>query len=170
MRDWRTVQVIRIVVAYSTPNGANMRRYLLVLPFVFACAKGEEAPADSAAMAAAPAVLTDADVSGTWTGTATNEAPDTGSVQFTISCGAGACKLTTSAAPNDTIALTYVLQADSSVGTSTPYPEPTSKAMVIDHYVARVNAGTVSGNGWLTLVDKPDSVVGRYRFTGTKAP
>ena len=147
-----------------------MRRLLLVVPFLFACAKGEDAPADSAAMAAAPAALTDADVSGTWTGTAMGEAPDTSTVQFTINCGTGACKLTTSAAPNDTIHFTYVLQADSSVGTSTPYADPQSKAMVVDHYVARVSAGTVSGNGWVTLADKPDSVVARYRYSGTKAP
>ena len=147
-----------------------MRRLILAVPFIFACARGETPPADSAALAAAPAALTDADVAGTWTGTATNEAPDTGSVQFTISCGTGACKLTTSAAPNDTVNFTYVLQADSSVGTSTAFMDPAAKTMVVDHYVARLSSGTVVGNGWLTLADKPDSVVARYRFTGTKAP
>ena len=145
-----------------------MRRYLFILPFVFACAKGETPPADSAA--AAPAALTEADVAGTWTGTATGEAPDTTTQQFTITCASGACKLTTSAAPTDTVNLTYVLQADSSVGTSTAYTDPMSKAMVVDHYVARFSGSSVSGHGWVTLADKPDSTVARYRFTGTKAP
>ena len=92
-----------------------MRRYLLILPFVFACAKGEEMPADSAAMAAAPAVLTDADVSGTWTGTVTTEA-DSVIAHFSITCGAGACRQTSTESPKDTVPSTYVLAADSSAG------------------------------------------------------
>lgn len=148
-----------------------MRRYLLVLPLVFACAKGEEMPADSAAMAAAPAALTEADVAGTWTGTGINEAPDTGSVTFSITCGGGTCRQTTSAAPNDTLPSTYTIAADSSHGVSTPYPDPQrGGAMVVDHWVARVSGNQVTGYGWLVLADKPDSALVRYRFTGTKQP
>ena len=147
-----------------------MRRYLLVLPFLIACAKEEAPPADSAA-AAMPPALTEADVAGTWTGTATNEAPDTGTVNFTITCGAGTCRNVVSSAPNDTVVLTYVLAADSSTGTSSPYKDPMAGgATVVDHYVARVTGNQVSGHGWLTLADKPDSVLVRYRFTGTKSP
>ena len=147
-----------------------MRRYLLVLPFVFACAKGENAPADSAAAAAAPAAITDADVAGTWTGTATTEA-DSIFAHFSITCGAGTCRITTTENPKDTVTSTYVLAADSSTGTSTPYAEPAVKgAMVVDHYVAKPSGNTVMGHGYVTLADKPDSVVMRYKFTGTKTP
>ena len=146
-----------------------MRRLLLVVPFLFACAKGEEAPADSAA--AAPAALTDADVAGTWSGTATNQAPDTGSVNFTVVCGTGTCKLTIAPLPNDTITSTYTLAADSSHGVSTPFADKQRGGiMVVDHTISRVSGNTATGHGWLVLADKPDSVVVRYGFTATKAP
>jgi hypothetical protein len=147
-----------------------MRRYLLVLPLLIACAK-EEAPSADSAAAAMPPALTEADVAGTWTGTVTPEAPDTGTTTFTVSCGGGSCHLVTATAPNDTVHSTYVLAADSSTGTSTPYKDPQAGgAMVVDHWVARVTGTQVTGHGWLTLADKPDSVVARYRFTGSKSP
>ncbi len=147
-----------------------MRRYLLVVPFLFACAKGEEMPADSAAMAAAPAALTEADVAGTWTGTASTPT-DSVFAHFSIACGMGTCRLTTTENPKDTIQSTYVIAGDSSTGTSSPYADPMAKgAMVIDHYVARVTGGQVNGTGHITLADKPDSVIARYKFTGTKNP
>lgn len=147
-----------------------MRRLLLVVPFVFACAKGENPPADSAAAAPAPAMLTEADVAGTWSGTAST-LTDSVFAHFTITCGTGTCRITSTENPKDTIPSTYVIAGDSSTGTSSPYAEPAVKgAMVVDHYVARVTAGTVNGTGHLTLADKPDSVVFRYKFTGTKTP
>ena len=147
-----------------------MRRYLLVLPFLIACSKAETPAADSAA-AAMPPALTEADVAGTWTGTSTPEAPDTGTVNFTVTCGGGSCHLVAAPAPNDTVHSTYVLAADSSVGTSTPYKDAQrGGAMVVDHWVARVTGNQVTGHGWTTLADKPDSVVSRNRFTGTKNP
>ena len=148
-----------------------MRRYLLLLPLLIACAKAETPSADSVAAASGPPAITEADVAGTWTGTATPEAPDTGTVNFTITCGGGTCRNVVSSAPNDTIVLNYVLAADSSVGTSSPYKDAQAGgATVVDHYVARVSGNQVTGHGWVTLADKPDSVVARYRFTGTRNP
>lgn len=147
-----------------------MRRYLLVLPFLVACAKKEAPSADSAA-AAMPPAITEADVAGTWTGTVTPEAPDTGTVNFTVACGGGSCHLVAANAPSDTVHSTYVLAADSSVGTSAAHKDPMARgAMVVDHWVARISGNQVTGHGWLTLADKPDSTVARYRFTGTKNP
>ena len=146
-----------------------MRRLLLVVPFLFACAKGEEAPADSAAMAAAPAAITDADVAGTWTGTFKADG-DTASVAFTDVCGAGTCRLVAANAPKDTSVSTYVIMADSVVGTSAPYADKMLKATVVDHWVARPKGNQGSGTGYMTLADKPDSVVLRYSFTGTRTP
>ena len=148
-----------------------MRRYLLVLPLIFACSKAETPPADSAALAAAPAALTEADVAGTWTGTATPEASDSVMVHWTNICAAGTCRFTTTESPKDTIPQTYVLEADSMRGTSTPYPDPQAGgAMVIDTWVARLVGTQITGTGMAKLADKPDSVLMRYRFTGTKAP
>ena len=151
-----------------------MRRYLLVVPFVFACAKGEKAPADSAAPASAPAAasaaITDADMSGTWTGLAKIEGTDSTIAHFSITCGSGACRITTTESPKDTVPSTYVLAADSSTGTSSPYVDPVPNAKVVDHWVARPKGNQVTGHGWFTLADKPDSVLVRYTFSGTKAP
>ena len=146
-----------------------MRRYLLILPFLVACG-GSETPAADSAAAAMPPALTDADVAGTWTGTAINEPPDTGTISFTITCGGGSCHSVSSNAPKDTVPSTYVLAADSSTGMSSPTKDPQSGAMVVDHWVARVTGNQVTGHGWVTLAEKPDSVVARYRFTGTRNP
>lgn len=146
-----------------------MRRFLLVVPFVFACAKAETPSADSAAMAT-PA-MTEADVAGTWTGTIMMEGSDSVMAHWTDVCGAGTCRLTTQESPNDTVASTYVIQGDSAVGTSAAYADPqVGGAMVTDHWVGRVSGNTVNGTGMMKLADKPDSVVMRYRFTGTRTP
>lgn len=147
-----------------------MRRYLFVLPFVMACARAETPPADSAA-AAMPPALTEADVAGTWTGTLMPEGSDSVVAHWTDVCGGGTCRLTTQEAPKDTVTSTYTIQGDSVVATSTAYADPMAKgAMVIDNWVARPSGGQVTGTGRLTLADKPDSVVMRYRFTGTRNP
>lgn len=148
-----------------------MRRYLLLVPFLFACAKAETPPADSMAMAA-PAALTEADVAGSWTGTAMMEGTDSVLARWTNTCGAGSCRFTTTEVPKDTVLHTYVLAADSMVGNSAAaYAATDMKGiMVTDSWVARLVGGQVTGTGMLKLADKPDSVVMRYRFTGTKAP
>ena len=146
-----------------------MRRYLFVLPFMLACAKADTPPADSAAMAAAPAALTEADVAGTWSGTAMLEGTDSVIANWTNMCAGGTCRLTTTQSPKDTIQQTYVLEADSMRGTSVAYPEPAAGgAMVIDTWVGRVTGTQITGTGMAKLADRPDSVVMRYRFTGTK--
>ena len=146
-----------------------MRRYLLVLPFLIACGGSETPPADSAA--AAPAALTDADVSGTWTGSLMAEGSDSVLATWTNVCAAGTCRLVASNAPNDTVTSTYTIQADSIVGTTAPYADPTmGGTMIIDHWVARVSANQVTGTGHMNLAATPDSVVMRYRFTGSKQP
>ena len=148
-----------------------MRRYLLVLPFLIACAKAETPPADSAA-AATPAALTDADVAGNWSGTFKIEG-DTAAVSAHWSdvCAAGTCRLTTAENPKDTITVTYVLEGDSLRYNAAAHADPAfGGAMVTDAGVARISAGTINGAGTIRLAEKPDSVMGRYTFTGTKAP
>ena len=148
-----------------------MRRFLQAVPFLIACGGAETPPADSAAAAAAPAALTDADVSGTWTGTAMLEGTDSIIAHWTQVCGAGTCRGTSTEQPGDTIVSTYVLQADSSVGTTQPYADKAQGGvMVIDHWVARISGNQVTGTGWFSLAAKPDSAVARYRIVGTKSP
>lgn len=146
-----------------------MRRFLLAVPFLVACAGAETPPADSAAMAAAPAALTDADVAGTWTGTATPEGSDSVIATWTQICAAGTCRFTAAESPKDTVPSTYVIAADSVVGTSSTYPDPSAGGrMIFDVWVARIAGNQITGTGVAKLADKPDSVVQRFRFTGTK--
>lgn len=145
-----------------------MRRFLFAVPFILACGGAETPPADSAAMAAAPAALTDADVSGTWTGTAMMEGTDSVFLNWTQVCGGGTCRGTSKESPDTTIS-TYILEADSSRGMSQPFADKTMGGiMVTDNWVARVSGNQVTGTGMLKLAANPDSVLVRYRFTGSK--
>ncbi len=155
-----------------------MRRTLKLIPVVIAvmaCAKTETPPADTtAAMApepapAAPVAVADADVAGTWTGTSKAEGGDTTTIKWTQVCGAGACKGTTEgskAVANST----YTLAGDSAVGVSTPYSNPpmAKGAKIVDHWTVHFNGDNATGTGSMTLASKPDSVVMRYSFTGSK--
>ena len=148
-----------------------MRRFLLAVPFMLACARAETPPADSAAAATTPAALTDADVSGTWTGTAMLEGTDSIIGHWTQVCGAGTCRGTSQEAPGDTVVSTYVLEADSSRGTTQPYADKSmGGTMIVDNWVARISGNQVTGTGRYTLASKPDSVLARYRFVGSKSP
>ena len=147
-----------------------MRRLLLAVPFMIACAKAETPAADSAAAATAPAALTDADVSGTWTGTAIMEGTDSVVAHWTQVCGTGTCR-GTSQENADTVVSTYVIAADSSVGTSQPFADKSmGGAMVVDNWVVRIMGNQATGTGRFTLASKPDSVLMRYRIVGSKTP
>lgn len=144
-----------------------MRRYLLVLPFLIACAKAETPPADSAAMA--PAALTDADFAGSWSGTLMPEGSDSVVAHWSDVCGQGTCRLTTTESPKDTVTFTYVIEGDSARYNAAAHADPAAGgAMVTDAGVARVAGNQITGSGVIRLAEKPDSVVMRYRFTGTK--
>lgn len=147
-----------------------MRRALLVLPFLIACGGSESPPADSAA--AMPAALTEADAAGTWTGTSTPEGSDSVLGHWTQVCAAGTCRGTTQENPGDTVVSTYTIEADSVVGTSAAFMDPTIAPGVslVDHWVARPVNGQVTGYGRFVLADRPDSVVARYRLMGSRTP
>ncbi len=146
-----------------------MRRYLLVLPFLLACAKSETPSADSAA-AAMPAALTDADVAGNWSANLMAEGSDSVIATATYSCGAGSCKLVASGAPSDTVMFTYTISGDSAMYSAGAHKDAQAGAMVTDAGVSRFSGNTATGSGIIRLADKPDSIVLRYRFTSTKQP
>lgn len=137
-----------------------------------ACSSGEKAAADSAAaspaVAAMSAALTDADVAGTWAGTAKAEGSDSVFVHWTQVCGSGACTGTAQEAP-DTVRSTYRIDGDSVVGATGAYADPTmGGAKVIDNWVLRIAQGKLTGHGRYVLAEKPDSVVMRYTFEGAR--
>lgn len=144
-----------------------MRRYLLVLPLLIACAKAETPPADSAAMA--PTALTDADFAGNWSGTLMAEGSDSVIAHWSDVCGQGTCRVTTTENPKDTVTFTYVVEGDSARYSAAAHPDPMAGgAMVTEAGVSRVSGNQITGSGIVRLANKPDSVVLRYRFTGTK--
>jgi hypothetical protein len=63
------------------------------------------------------------------------------------------------------------LNGETISATSVPFASPTLKGTkVVDHYEGRISGGQITGTGHFTLADKPDSVVFRYKFTGTRNP
>lgn len=141
-----------------------MRRVSILIPLLFACSKSETA------QGGAPAALTDADVAGTWKGVAMQEGSDSVFARWTQICGAGVCHGTVEGS-TDTIPSTYTLVADSAVGNSQPYDEPTIPGTkVIDSWALHLKEGKVVGTGAFRLATKPDSVLLRYRFDGSRVP
>jgi hypothetical protein len=150
-----------------------MRRVLNFIPVVLvavACAKTETPPADTAAIAPAPAqAVAESDVAGTWTGTSTPIGSDSVIARWTQVCAAGSCR-GTSEGRNVTVSSTYTLSGDSAVGVSKPYVDPTMKgARIIDTWVVHFNGDNASGTGAMKLASKPDSIVMRYQFAGSRA-
>lgn len=150
-----------------------MRSALMLLPLlVVGCAKSETPKPDSAAMAPAPAAtLTEADVAGTWTGTAKAAGTDSVMAHWTQICSAGTCRGTSQEDMKDTIPSTYTIMADSAVGQSQPYTPPGMKGgQIVDHWTVHIMNGKVNGTGYYALASKADSVVMRYTFEGAKQP
>lgn len=149
-----------------------MRPALMLLPFlVLACAKSETPKSDSTAMSAAPgATLTEADIAGTWTGTAKAAGTDSVISHWTQVCSAGTCRGTSQEDPKDTIPSTYTIMGDSAVGQTQSYTAPGMPGPIVDHWTVRIASGKVTGAGQFTLASKPDSVVARYTLDGAKQP
>ncbi len=156
-----------------------MRRLAKLIPFVaalVACSKSETPAADTtAAMAPEPAAavmpvaVTDADVSGTWTGTSTAVGSDSVMSHWTQVCASGSCK-GTSTESKVTVASTYTLAGDSAVGVSKPFDGsgPMKGKKLIDHWTVHFNGANATGTGMMSLASKPDSAVMNYTFTGSK--
>ena len=149
-----------------------MRSALLLMPLlVLGCAKSETPKADSPAMSAAPAAtLTDADVAGTWTGIGKIAGTDSIIAHWTEICSAGTCRGTSQEDLKDTIPATYTIMGDSVVGQSDARDIPGMPGKVVEHWTIHPSGGKLTGTGAYTLASKPDSVVGRFTFEGTKQP
>lgn len=154
-----------------------MRRALYLVPILVvigACSKTDNPPADAANIdtAVTPAIatsLTETDVAGTWKGISTPEGSDSVIGRWTSVCAAGTCNGTNEGS-DQKIQWAYTLAADSSVGVSQPYAAPDFKgARVIDTWVARIRGDSTTGTGTMTLASKPDSVLARYRFAGSRS-
>lgn len=141
-----------------------MRRMLILIPLLFACSKSETA------QGGASAALTDADLAGTWKGVAMQQGSDSVFAHWTQICGAGACHGMLEGS-TDTIPSSYTLAADSALGSSQPYDDPAIPGTkVIDSWVLHLKEGKAVGTGAFLMATKPDSVLMRYRFEGSRVP
>jgi hypothetical protein len=149
-----------------------MRKDLLLLPLVLACAKSETAQTDSAALTPAPAAtLTAEALAGTWHGVSMPEGSDSVLQRWTvIGPGAGEAKFVNEGS-TDTVTFTSTVDGDSLVATSLPHDNPQFPgAKVMFRSVGRLQGDKLVGTSTLVLADKPDSVVNRGRWEATKAP
>lgn len=118
-----------------------------------------------------PPALTEADVAGSWSGNLMMEGSDSVIATWADTCSGGSCRLVISLAPKDTLVNNYTISGDSIMYSSNgPTKDAATGAMVTDAGVARITGNQISGSGMTRLADKPDSIVMRYRFTGTKNP
>ena len=148
-----------------------MRYAALLLPFLFACGAKETPAVDSTSTTAmaAPALMTEADVAGSWAGTTMGLTSDSVLARWTNVCGAGPCKGSNEGA-KDTVVWTYTIAGDSAMGSAAAYADPMVKAKITDHWTVHLKDGKVVGTGENRLASKPDSVVFRYRFEGARKP
>lgn len=148
-----------------------MRKLMLLAVLLTACAPKEEANPDSMAAAAppAPAALTPAMISGTWSGVVMDAMSDSVVSRFTtMSTSDGGGQLTIEGGP--TVAYTQTFDADSMVAHSEPYAAPNNPtgAKVVFHSVGRLVGDKLVGTSMTMLADQQDSVVSRSRWEATR--
>ena len=151
-----------------------MKRLLLLAALLAACAKTETPKVDTTAVApavAAPAPLTTADVSGTWTGMNMAEGSDSVLNRWTVESANGTDGKLTFQGVKTSVSFTSVLAGDSLVATSAPFTNPaTPKApQVTFRSVGRMKDGKLVGTSVTMLAAKPDSIVQRSRWEATRA-
>lgn len=144
-----------------------MKRALGILAVVLACGQAEQPATDTAAMAA-PAALTPADVSGTWSGTTMTEG-DTAAVRWTAISATGTEGKLVFEGATDSVSYTATFDADSFIVTTVPYADPSMQgAQVTTRAVGRLVGGKLVGTATTMLASQPDSVVARARWESTK--
>jgi hypothetical protein len=148
-----------------------------------ACAKKEAPMTDTTAVATptatpapppAPAAVTAADFAGTYTGESKREGSDSVVGKWTTTQVNDTTDKLTLAGVKEPITYHVKYDADSFIGTSQPYTDPSlpkGTGKVVFKTVGRkTSANGVAGWAALHLVSKPDSVVSKVTWVGTKAP
>lgn len=152
-----------------------MRKLLLLAVTVVACSKAETPPPDTTAAMApapAPAMLTAADVAGTWNGVGMLETGDSVVSRWTAEEVSDSTGKLTIVGSKEAIPYSRKLDADSMIVTSSPYTDPTMPKgpKVTFRSIGRLKDGKLIGTSANRLAAKPDSVVGRGRWEATRAP
>jgi hypothetical protein len=157
-----------------------MRKALLAVALLVACSKSETPKTDTTAVAPAPppppapAALKAADLAGTYTGESKPEGKDSVVGKWTTTQVNDSTSRLAFTGTKEAVTYHVKFDADSFVGTSEPYMDPSlpKKMGKVTFYTVgrKTAAGGVAGWAALHLVSKPDSVVGKVNWSGTKAP
>jgi len=161
-----------------------MRKTLIAVVLLAACAKNDAAKTDTTAAtqagaAAAPATpappraLTAADVAGKWNGESKPEGKDSVTGKWTITSTSDSTGKLTFADAKGSVDYSSKLDADSLIATSKAYNDPQlpkGSPKVIFKSIGRLQNGALAGTATLHLASKPDSVLGKVTWTATKAP
>ena len=149
-----------------------MRSLLLVPALLLAAACGGEAAPEETVEVTAPAALTAADLSGTWTGMTMASGTDSVVSNWTSTATSDTSGTITIEGMADPIAYMTMMDADSAVFTSNPYVDPAREdgMMVMFRSVGRIAAdGRLMGTTQ-TMVVGTNEVVATGDWHGTKAP
>jgi hypothetical protein len=153
-----------------------MRKAIFLALAVVACSKEESPAVDSAATAApppaAPAMLTAADLRGTWNGTSKREGSDS-VVTFTVVSTSDSTSAVVFANSTDSVSTTSRFDADSVIQTSEPYKDPTApkgSPDVVFRSIGRMKDGKLVGMAYVSPAAKRDTVVARVNWEATRAP
>ena len=154
-----------------------MRRVLLTVAVLSACAKAEAPKVDTTAAAPpappAPAALKASDIAGTWTGESRREGKDSVVGKWTSMSVSDSTGKVTFTGTKTTVMFSTRFDADSFISTSKSYTDPSlpkGAPKVTFVSVGRMKNGTMMGTAALHLASKPDSVLGVVVWTATKAP
>ena len=154
-----------------------MRKAIFLALAVVACSKEESAAVDSAATAAppppaAPAMLTAADVRGTWNGTSKREGTDS-AVTFTVVNTSDSTSALVFPTSTDSVSTKLKFDADSVIMTSEPYKDPTAPKGapdVVFRSIGRLKDGKLVGMAYVSPAAKRDTVITRVTWEATRAP
>ena len=152
-----------------------MRKVMLLVVVLVDCSKAEAPPADTAAMAPAPApaMLTAADVAGTWSGTSMAETGDSVTGRWTVTRVSDTEARLVFEGSTDSVTYAMTYDADSMMATSQPFADPAApkgSGNVVVRSVGRLRDGKLVGTSTTMAAAKPDSVIARGRWEATRVP
>jgi hypothetical protein len=150
-----------------------MRKTILLSLVLVACATNEAPQEDTAAaMTDDTAMLTAADVSGTWTGTSMAMDGDSVTGRWTIHTANDSMAHLMMEGSTDTIPYRVTYDADSLIAVSDAYTAPDMPGTPVTfRSVGRLQPdGKLAGTVTIRLASNPDSVVARERWESTRTP
>lgn len=150
-----------------------MRALLLLPVLMFATACGEKAETEETMPeVTAPAALTAADLSGTWTGMTMASGTDSVTARWTVTLTSDTTGLLTQEGMPEPVAFTIMFDADSSIATSLPFVDPTREdgMMVMWRSVGRRQADGQIGGTAENMVVGSNEAYARGDWHMTKAP